>query len=52
MTWKALEKAFLEHFPPIQKAKKSESELERELCELRLLVDELGKKERYAGEEV
>ena len=28
MTWKALEKAFLECFPPIQKAKKSESELE------------------------
>jgi len=52
MTWKALEKAFLERFPPIQKAKKSESELERELCELRLPVDELGKKERYAGEEV
>ena len=52
MTWKALEKAFLEHFPPIQKAKKSESELERELCELRLKVDDLGKKEKYAGEEV
>jgi hypothetical protein len=52
MTWKALEKAFLERFPPIQKAKKSESELERELCELRLKADELGKKEKYAGEEV
>jgi len=52
MTWKTLEKGFLECFPPIQKAKKSESELERELCELRLKVDELGKKEKYAGEEV
>ena len=52
MTWKVLEKTFLEHFPPIQKAKKSESEVERELCELRLKVDDLGKKEKYAGEEV
>jgi hypothetical protein len=46
MTWKALEKAFWEHFPPIQKAKKLQSELGRELCELRLLVNRLGKKER------
>ena len=52
MTWKALEKAFLECFPPIQKAKKSESELERELCELKLKADDLGTKEKYAGEEV
>lgn len=52
MTWKALETAFLQRFPPIQKAKKSEPELERELCELRLKVDDLGKKEKYAGEEV
>jgi len=52
MTWKILEKGFLECFPPIQKAQKSETELERELCELRPKVDELGKKEKYAGEEV
>ena len=52
ITWKTLEKTFLECFPPIQKAKKSESELERELCKLRLKVDDLGKKERYVGEEV
>ena len=53
MTWKVLEKAFLELFLPIQKAKKSESELERELCELRLMmVDELGKKVKYVGEDV
>ena len=52
MTWKALEKVFLERFPPIQKAKKLESELERELCELRLMVDKLGKKVKYAGEDV
>ena len=29
-----------------------ELELERELCRLRLKVDEFGKKEKYAGEEV
>jgi len=52
MTWKALEKVFLERFPPIQKAKKSELELERELCKLRLMVDELGKKVKYVGEDV
>ena len=52
MTWKTLEKGFLECFPPIQKAKKLELELERELCKLRLKVDKLGKKEKYAGEEV
>ena len=51
-TWKALEKLFLDCFPPIQKAKKSESELERELCELRLTADRLGKKVKYAEEEV
>ena len=51
-TWKNFEKAFLDRFPPIQKAKKTESELERELCELRLTVGELGKKEKYAREEV
>ena len=50
--WKDLEKAFLICFPPIQKAKKPESELERELCELRLTVEELGKKVKYAGEDI
>jgi len=52
MTWKTLEKEFLVCFPPIQKVKKSESELERELCELRLTADDLGKKVKYAGEDV
>ena len=50
--WKDLEKVFLIRFPPIQKAKKSELELERELCELRLTVEELRKKVKYAGEDV
>ena len=52
MTWKTLEKEFLVRFPPFQKAKKSESELERELCELRLMATDLGKKVKYAGEDV
>jgi len=51
-TWKDVEKAFLECFLPVEKAKRTETELERELCELRLKVEDLGKKERYAGEEV
>ena len=50
--WKDLEKAFLICFLPIQKVKKSELELERELCELRLTVEELGRKVKYAGEDV
>ena len=50
--FKELEKKFLDQFPPIQKVKKLESELERELCELRLVVNDLGEKEKYAGEEV
>ena len=52
MDWKELEKKFLEQFPPIQKANKLESELERELHDLRLTVNYLGKKEKYVGEEV
>ena len=51
-TWKDVEKAFLERFPPVERAKRTETELERELCELRLKVEDLGKKEKYGGEEV
>ena len=51
-TWKDVEKEFLQRFPPVEKAKRTETELERELCELRLKVEDLGKKEKYAGEEV
>jgi len=50
--WKDVEKAFLERFPLVEKAKRTETELERELCELRLKVEDLGKKEKYAGEDV
>ena len=52
LTWKQTEKVFLECFPPVEKAKRTETELERELCKLRLKVEDLGKKEKYAGEEV
>ena len=52
LMWKELETAFLEHFPPVERAKRTETELERELCELRLKVEDLGKKEKYVGEDV
>jgi len=51
-TWKKVEAAFLEHFPLGERAKRTETELERELCEMRLEVEDLGKKVKYAGEEV
>ncbi|EDR16009.1 uncharacterized protein LACBIDRAFT_301586 [Laccaria bicolor S238N-H82] len=50
--FKVVEAAFLERFPPVAKAKKTETELERDLCELRLKVEELGKMEKYQGEDV
>jgi hypothetical protein len=43
---------FLEHFPLVEKVKRTETELERELCKLRLKVEDLGKKEKYPGEGV
>lgn len=52
LTWKGVEAAFLECFPPVERAKRTETELERELCKLRLKVEDLGKKKKYAGEEV
>ena len=36
----------------MERAKRTETELERELCELRLKVEDLGKKEKYAGEDI
>ena len=51
-TFKVVETAFLERFPRVEKAKKTETELERELCELWLKVEELGKMEKYQGEDV
>ena len=52
LTWKQVEAAFLDRFLPVERAKRMETELERELCELRLKVEDLGKKEKYAGEDV
>ena len=51
-TWKDIDKEFLQCFPPVEKAKRMETVLERELCELRLKVEDLEKKEKYVGEEV
>ncbi|EDR12210.1 uncharacterized protein LACBIDRAFT_311353 [Laccaria bicolor S238N-H82] len=50
--WKEVEAESLTRFLPIEKAKRMETELERELCELRLRVEDLGKKEKYVGKEV
>ena len=50
--WKEVKISFLDCFPPVERAKQTETELERELCKLRLKVEDLGKKEKYAGEEV
>ena len=52
LTWKELETAFLDCFLPVERAKRTETKLERELCELRLKVEDLGKKEKYAGEDL
>jgi len=52
LTWKAVESTFLECFLPVARAKKMETKLERELCKLRLKAEDLGKKEKYAGEDV
>jgi len=51
-TWKDVKRVFLDRFLPVEKAKRTETELERELCELRLKVEDLRKKEKYVGEEV
>jgi hypothetical protein len=50
--WSAFETAFRTQFPGIQKAKKTEAELQREMVELMLTVDELDKTELYGGVEV
>ena len=50
--FKVIEATFLEPFPPVVKAKKMETKLERELCELQLKVEQLGKMEKYQGEDV
>ena len=50
--WTDFELAFFTKFPMMDKAKKMAVELERELVGLRLRVEDLGKKEKYGGQEV
>lgn len=50
--WTEFEAAFFAKFPTIDKARKTTVELERELAGLRLRVEDLGKKEKYGGQEV
>ena len=57
LMWKDVERAFLQRFPPVGRAKRVETELERELSELegeisklRLKVEDLRKKEKEERE--
>ncbi len=50
--WTDFELAFFTKFPTMGKAKKTAVELERELAGLKLQVEDLGKKEKYGGQEV
>jgi hypothetical protein len=51
-TWAEIEKEFKVRFPNIKKAMKTAPELERELGAMRLATEELGKTEKYRGEDV
>ena len=51
-TWLKLEKEFKTRFPNIKKAMKMAPELERELGMMRMSVEELGRTEKYRGEDV
>jgi hypothetical protein len=50
--WLELEKEFKVRFPNVKKATKTAPELERELGAMRIKTEELGKTEKYRGEEV
>ena len=50
--WQDFEAAFFMQFTIIEKVKKMAVELERELAGLKLQVEDLGKKEKYGGQEV
>ena len=52
MKWEMFEKAFKERFPGVEKATKSNTELERELQEMRLQAEDLGKTEVIQGTDV
>ena len=51
-TWAELEKEFKARFPNVKKATKLAHELERELGTIRITTEELGKTEKYRGEDV
>jgi Zinc knuckle len=51
-TWAELEQAFKVRFPNTKKATKTAQELERELGAMRIKMEELGKTEKYRGEDV
>ena len=47
-----LEQSFKKWFPNIERMNKSRLELERELADMRIKPEELGKTEKYRGEDV
>jgi hypothetical protein len=51
-TWTDLEREFKIRFPNTKKATKTAPELERELGAMRIATEELGKTEKYRGEDV
>ena len=51
-TWAELEQDFKTRFPNVKKATKTAPELERELGAMRMKTEELGKTEKYRGEDV
>jgi protein-disulfide isomerase len=51
-TWNELEAGFKTRFPNVKKATKTAQELERELGAMRIVTEELGKTEKYMGEDV
>ena len=51
-TWVDFETKFKTRFPNVKKAKKTAPELERELGAMRISTEELGKMEKYRGEDV
>ena len=51
-TWVEVEQEFKTRFPNVKKATKTAPELERELGAMRITTEELGKTEKFRGEEV
>ena len=51
-TWLDLEREFRARFPNIKKATKTAPELERELGVMRIMMEELGKTEKFRGEDI